>query len=85
MNWELRLRKRTKKNILCFPRRDQLYVTIVLREIASNPYAGDIVKLEGEKNSWRRRMGAYRIFYELIPKDKAISVFRIERRGSKTY
>ena len=67
MNWELRLRKRTKKNILRFPRRDQLYVMIALREISSNPYAGDIVKLEGEENSWRRRVGAYRIFYEFIP------------------
>ena len=85
MNWELRLRKRAKKNILRFPRRDQLHVTIALREISSNPYTGDIVKLEGEKNSWRRRVGAYRIFYELNSQEKVISIFRVERRGSKTY
>lgn len=85
MNWELHLRKRPKKNISRFPKQDQLYVTIALREISSNPYGGDIAKLEGEKNAWRRRVGAYRIFYELISEEKVISVFRVERRTSSTY
>jgi mRNA-degrading endonuclease RelE of RelBE toxin-antitoxin system len=41
--------------------------------------------MKGEENVWRRRAGAYRIFYELIPKTKIIYVFRVERRTSKTY
>ncbi|PIQ07418.1 MAG: hypothetical protein COW72_00415 [Candidatus Nealsonbacteria bacterium CG18_big_fil_WC_8_21_14_2_50_37_10] len=42
-------------------------------------------KMRGEKNVWRRRVGAYRIFYELIQKEKVIHVFWVERRTSKTY
>ena len=46
---------------------------------------GDIEKMKGEINNWRKRIGNYRIFYEIIPKDKTIYVFHVERRASNTY
>lgn len=85
MNWELYLRKHVKKRLLCFPKEDQVYIAISLRDLVVNPYSGDIKKMKGEENSWRRRIGAYRIFYEIIPQEKTIYVFKIERRTSKTY
>jgi hypothetical protein len=30
--------------------------------MALDPFGGDILKLEGESNRWRRRIGNYRIF-----------------------
>jgi mRNA-degrading endonuclease RelE of RelBE toxin-antitoxin system len=30
--------------------------------MAVAPFAGDVLKLEGEDNLWRRRVGSYRIF-----------------------
>ncbi len=50
-----------------------------------DPYAGDIQKIKGEKDVWRRRVGNYRIFYEIDQNAKTIHIFRVERRGSKTY
>lgn len=85
MNWELQLRKRASKTLRRFPREEQLRIARVLRELVFNPYSGDIVKLEDEENAWRRRVGDYRIFYEIRPRERTIFVFRIERRGSKTY
>ena len=85
MNWELRLRKRVKKQILCFPQKDKVFIVTGLKELAENPYSGNIEKIVGEENTWRRRVGAYRIFYEIIVRRKIIHVFRIERRTSKTY
>ena len=85
MNWELRLKKLVKKEILRFPRRDQEQLRVTLREMSWDPYTGDIVKLHGEKNGWRRRVGAYRVFYELILEEKVVYVFRIERRTSSIY
>ena len=41
--------------------------------------------MSGEDNVWRKRVGAYRIRYELIKEEKIIYVFQIERRTSKTY
>jgi len=85
MNWELHLRKRVKKHLLRFPKKDQTYIINGLKELAINPYSGDIEKILGEENVWRRRIGAYRVFYEIISQEKVIRVFRIERRTSKTY
>lgn len=85
MNWELHLRKRAKKHLLRFPKKDQIYIATCLRELVASPYSGDIKKISDEENDWRRRIGAYRLFYEIIPESRIIYVFRIERRTSKTY
>ncbi|KKT20787.1 MAG: Addiction module toxin, RelE/StbE family [Parcubacteria group bacterium GW2011_GWB1_43_8] len=84
--WELKIRDRALKNVEKFPKKDRERITgVIEREIGLNPYLGDIEKIKGEENHWRRRIGAYRIFYEIIPQEKTIFVFRIERRTSKTY
>jgi mRNA-degrading endonuclease RelE of RelBE toxin-antitoxin system len=33
--------------------------------MAIDPFAGDILKLQGEGNRWRRRVGNYRIFFSI--------------------
>ena len=43
----------------------------MVEKLPLNPYAGDIKKMEGEEYVWRRRVGAYRIFYEIMPRDAA--------------
>jgi mRNA-degrading endonuclease RelE of RelBE toxin-antitoxin system len=48
-----------------------------------NPYSGDIRRLQPP--SWRRRVGSYRIFLALFPKEKRVAVTAIERRSSTTY
>jgi len=50
-----------------------------------DPYTGDIAHLQGESFAWRRRVGNYRIIYELIPDQRFIIVSRIERRTTTTY
>ncbi|MBI4160451.1 MAG: type II toxin-antitoxin system RelE/ParE family toxin [Candidatus Yanofskybacteria bacterium] len=85
MNWELHVRNKVRKNIFRFPQKEQRRIALVLGELKTNPYAGDIEKLEGEENSWRRRIGNYRIFYDVYPEKSVIYVFRVERRTSKTY
>lgn len=85
MNWELHLRERAKRTIRRFPEKDRVRIAEALDELGSNPYSGDIEKLEGEKNSWRRRVGAYRIKYEVHAHEKMVYVYHVERRTSKTY
>ena len=46
---------------------------------------GDIVKLGGEDNIWRRRVGNYRIKYRVSMEEKIIDIYDIERRTSSTY
>jgi len=50
-----------------------------------NPYHGDVQFLKGSDNALRRRIGDWRIFYDLEPEHKVIVVTGIKRRGSNTY
>jgi mRNA-degrading endonuclease RelE of RelBE toxin-antitoxin system len=53
--------------------------------MSNNPFQGDIKFLKGGKGSIRRRIGDFRIFYELHHDHKVIVVTAIKRRGSNTY
>jgi len=50
-----------------------------------NPFRGDIERLGGADNTWRRRIGSYRLIYEIGIKEKTIEIYEIARRTSKTY
>ena len=85
MNWELLVPKHVRRSIIRLPRKDQIRIVAALELLALNPFSGDIQKIKNEQNSWRRRTGAYRIFYEIFSKSKIIAVYRVERRASNTY
>jgi mRNA-degrading endonuclease RelE of RelBE toxin-antitoxin system len=53
-----------------------------LDELQNDPFSGDIKAL---KPGWRRRVGSYRVFYDLLADEKRIVVTAIERRTSTTY
>ena len=53
--------------------------------MAANPFGGDVIKLEGIANRWRRRWGNYRIFLTVNFLQKQIVVNGISRRTSTTY
>ena len=85
MNWAVRVAARAKKELRKFPRKDAQRIIYVMIGMAIDPFHGDIEKMLGEENSWRRRVGSYRIFYEIIQKQRLVNVFKIQRRTSSTY
>ncbi len=85
MNWELIIDSYTKKQLKRISKKDVERIIAAIKEFSINPYAGDIEKMEGEKDTWRRRIGAYRIFYEIHTTKKIIYIFDIRRRTSSTY
>jgi len=85
MNWDVKIAKRVLKEIKRFPQKDANRLLFVLEEMSKNPYQGDIEKIKGEKNIWRRRAGSYRILYEAFPAQKFVWIFDIKRRTSATY
>ncbi len=85
INWALRVRSSVYKELSKLPLEEQGRITEVIENLPHNPYAGDLEKIKDEENTWRRRIGNYRIFYEIIPINRAIYVFHIERRTSNTY
>lgn len=67
------------------PISDQTKINEVIKLLPENVFAGDALKVQGEENVWRRRIGQYRLFYELHKNEGIVFVFRLERRSSKTY
>lgn len=84
-SWELRIDPGISKKLKWLPRHDVEAILAVIRFLPLNPYAGDIQKMKGQQDAWRKRVGAYRIFYKLVVTEKVILVFHVERRSSKTY
>ncbi len=85
MHWNVVIDNDMKKYLLKIPKRDAFRIAAVLQEFATNPYAGDIEKMEGEEDTWRRRIGSYRILYKILTEQKIINVADIRRRTSNTY
>ena len=84
-NWELRIDPSVFRFVRRISQKDTRRIWEVVYSLPLNPYYGDVEKMEGYDNVWRRRVGSYRIFYRLVTKDKIISIFNLERRSSKTY
>jgi len=38
-----------------------------------------------ERSAWRRRVGSYRIFFDVYPDRQVVDVVDIDRRTSSTY
>ena len=85
MTWTVHIDEVAKKALRRFPSRDTERIKTALRDFESNPYLGDVEKLGGEDVSWRRRVGSYRIFYDVLVNQRIIFVTKIQRRTSSTY
>lgn len=84
-NWELKIDGGVYKQLIKIPQKYRGKIVWVIESLAHDPLAGDIQKIKGEEHVWRRRVGSYRIFYEISKQEKLIHVFWVERRTTKTY
>ena len=85
MNWHTIVDSVARKQIKKFPRKEADHLVAVMVTLEQNPYEGDVVKLQGERDIWLRRVGSYRMFYEIHTQERIIYVFNIKRRTSSTY
>lgn len=83
--WVLQIDPSVAKKLRKIPPKDAQRIATTIENLPVNPYFGDIQKMKGETNVWRRRIGSYRLFYEILTEDKIIHVFHVERRTTQTY
>jgi mRNA interferase RelE/StbE len=57
---------------------DRILAKIVT--LAGNPRLGGVIKLQGQKNLWRMRVGDYRVVYSIDDFTKTIDVSVIRHR-----
>ena len=84
-NWDLQIDNSVLKFFKKIPRKDVESLDVAIRLLPVNPYFGDIQKIKSENEAWRRRVGAYRIFFKIKMKEKIILVSEVKRRKSDTY
>ena len=85
MSWLVVLTNAARKELRRIPREDRARINAVISTMEENPFHGDIVKLGGTSNRWRRRVGVYRIMYNLVSDKRDIFIYDIKRRTSSTY
>ncbi len=72
--WEVRVRKPARKSVLR-----------ALDEMEREPFTGDIQPLRSQPTAWRRRVGDWRIFFDVYPEQRLVDVVDIDRRTTTTY
>jgi len=82
-NWQIIITNLASKSLRKIPQFHQ--IERVINQMEINPFVGDIKKLKGIENVWRRRIGNYRIIFEIFSQEKIIYIYDIQRRGSKSY
>jgi len=81
--WFIFLTNPAKKHLAQIPKETAGQISSAIDEMRNNPLSGDLTKLS--INNWRRRVGDYRIVFQLSSKEKTVFVLDILRRTSTTY
>jgi mRNA-degrading endonuclease RelE of RelBE toxin-antitoxin system len=85
MAWNLQLAGPAQKDFRKLPANDRQRVRNALLAMQDDPFQGDIKRIVGQPTAWRRRVGSYRILYDLYVDQRLIVVAGIVRRSSTTY
>jgi mRNA-degrading endonuclease RelE of RelBE toxin-antitoxin system len=85
MRWRLRIANRAQKGLGKLPAKDQQRIVAVLEAMCDDPFGGDITRLKTQPAAWRRRVGDYRILFDIDADHLTVDVLEIRRRTSTTY
>ena len=85
MAWQLRIAKQVARKLKKVPRKDQERIAEAIVEMRASPFRGDIARLKNESAAWRRRVGNYRIFFDVDVEELLVNVTDIRRRTTTTY
>jgi mRNA-degrading endonuclease RelE of RelBE toxin-antitoxin system len=84
MEWTVVLAGPARKSLKQIPAGDKSRILAALAEMEQNPFQGDIRRLQGLPG-FRRRVGNWRILFEILLERRHVVVAAIERRTSTTY
>lgn len=85
MKWGLVISNRARRAMRDIPRDAVEQIDAAFNEMRTDPYSGDIKFLKGTNRALRRRIGAWRIMFEILTDHQIIVIADVERRGSHTY
>jgi mRNA-degrading endonuclease RelE of RelBE toxin-antitoxin system len=74
------IHKKALKEIDGFPAEDKQHILSAIREMATDPFSGDVKPIKGIKGVLRRRVGDYRIAYTINFENAEVIILRAGRR-----
>lgn len=78
--YRVHMARRAIRALAALPRREQQRVRAAIDLLSDNPRPPGCTKLTGEDNTYRVRVGVYRILYEVFDDRLVIHVVRIGHR-----
>jgi mRNA-degrading endonuclease RelE of RelBE toxin-antitoxin system len=85
MKWGLEITKPAARDLRDVPRADLEHIDQAFEDMRSDPYYGDIKFLKGTNRILRRRVGNWRIEFEVQSDRRIVVIFSVTRRSSHTY
>ena len=87
MIWNVRLARDAKSQLRKLPLDRQELIWKSLREMADDPFLGDVKRLQGARwtGHYRKRVGRYRVIFVPFHQEHIIEVSAILSRSEKTY
>ncbi len=85
MDWNLAVVRSAEKQLKKIPAADQKRIMAALEQMRFDPFVGDVVRLNAMDQALRRRVGNYRVFFDVYPEERLVVVSAIVRRSFTTY
>ena len=81
MPYKILIERRAEKDLKALEQSDYHRILERLLILRENPRLHNTKKLVSSRNSWRLRVGDYRVLYDIFDSKKEIKVYRIKHRS----
>jgi mRNA interferase RelE/StbE len=85
MTWKIEYGRRVPKSLARLPLDDHRRIVNALAAMQDDPLSGDVQLLRNQPTSYRRRIGNYRILFDLELTTRVVLIHDVVRRSTTTY
>ena len=80
--YTVQLERRAEREMQNLPQHVISRIDAIFQQLENNPRPSGVIKLSGQMgDSWRIRVGAYRILYRIDDENYRVKIYRIKHRG----
>jgi len=85
LSWRLTFSRNAQRSLRRLPAEARRRLDGAIAEMERDPLSGDVVLLQDYPVGYRRRVGPYRILFDVDRATRSVQVADIERRTSTSY
>ena len=85
MPYRVDLAPAAQRDLRRLPREIQGRLAAPIQSLAAIPRPAGVRKIRGSEQTWRIRVGPYRVVYDILDDQSLVVVLRVARRNESTY